>query len=76
MVSTFGDNIEIDVEIEEFKGVKLIIKYLMKNISTNDIVLIGRTKHCFVNKNNKPIILKKEYPEFYEKLKKCICNKV
>ena len=69
MSTTFGDNIEIEVEIEEFKGVKLIIKYIMRNISTNDIVLIGRTRHCFVNKDNKPIILKKEYPEFDQKLK-------
>ena len=41
----------------------------MKNIHTNDIVLIGKTKHCFVNKDNKPIILKKEYPNFDKKLK-------
>ncbi len=72
MSTTFGDNIEIEVEIEEFKGVKLIIKYIMRNISTNDIVLIGRTRHCFVNKDNKPIILKKEYPEFDQKLKKIV----
>lgn len=75
MSTTFGDNIEIEVTIEEFKGVKLIINYLMRNISTNDIVLIGRTKHCFVNKYNKPIILKKEYPEFDEKLKNIYQNK-
>ena len=72
MSTTFGDNIEIEVAIEEFKGVKLIIKYIMRNIHTNDIVLIGRTKHCFVNKDNKPIILKKEYPEFNEKLKNIV----
>ena len=69
MSTTFGDSIEIEVAIEEFKGVKLIIKYIMKNIHTNDIVLIGKTKHCFVNKDNKPIILKKEYPNFDKKLK-------
>lgn len=69
MSTTFGDSIEIEVAIEEFKGVKLIIKYIMRNIHTNDIVLIGKTKHCFVNKDNKPIILKKEYPDFDKKLK-------
>ena len=72
--TTFGDNIEIGVTIEEFKGVKLIIKYVMRNIRTNAIVLIGRTKHCFVNKDNKPIILKKDFPKFDEKLKSLIKN--
>lgn len=67
--TTFGDSVEIEVEIEEFKGVKLIIKYTMKNTNTNEVVFIGRTKNCFVSKINKPIILKKEFPEFDKKLK-------
>ena len=75
MSTTFGDNIEIQVEIEEFKGVKLVIKYTMKNANTNEIVLIGRTKHCFLNKDNKPIILKKDFPEFDKKLKNLKINK-
>ena len=75
MSTTFGDNIEIQVEIEEFKGVKLVIKYTMKNINTNEIVSIGRTKHCFINKDNKPIILKKDFPEFDKKLKNLTMNK-
>ena len=74
MSTTFGDNIEIQVEIEEFKGVKLVIKYTMKNINTNEIVSIGRTKHCFINKDNKPIILKKDFPKFDEKLKSLTIN--
>lgn len=62
----------INVEIEEFKGVKLIIKYTMSNIKTNETVLIGKTKHCFVSKDNKPIILKKDFPEFDKKLKELV----
>lgn len=74
--TTFGDSVEIKVEIDEFKGVKLVIKYTMKNPSTNKIVLIGRTKHCFVGKDNKPIILKKVFPEFDKKLKELAGRKV
>ena len=59
----FDDKIEIAVSVEEFKGVKLILKYIMKNIDTNQLVLIGKTKHCFLDKNNKPTILKKHFPE-------------
>ena len=74
MSTTFGDNIEIQVEIEEFKGVKLVVKYTMKNANTNEIVLIGRTKHCFLNKDNKPIILKKDFPEFDKRLKELVAR--
>lgn len=69
MSTTFNDIVEIKVEVEEFKGVKLIIKYTMINPKTKEIIATGRTKHCFLNKENKPIILKKVFPEFDEKLR-------
>lgn len=65
----FCDEIEIDVNIKEYKGVRLVIEYKMYNSKTKDVVLIGVSKHCFINSNGKPIILKKEFPEFDAKLK-------
>ena len=76
MPSTFDDNIEIEVKIEEFKGVKLVIKYTMTNVEKNELVAIGRTKHCFVDSNNKPIVLKKNFPEFDKKLKEITARKL
>lgn len=69
MPTTFDDIIEIKVEVEEFKGVKLIIKYTMFKTETKDLVLVGRTKHCFISNENKPIILKKAFPDFDKKLR-------
>lgn len=67
--TTFDDEIKIEVWVEEFKGVKLIIGYKMTNNKTGEIVLTGKTKHCFINKEGKPIILKKDFPEIDQKLK-------
>ena len=67
--TTFDDRVEIDVKVEEFKGVKLIIGYVMTNVDTNEVVLIGRTKHCFLDRDSKPIILKKSFPEIDKKLR-------
>lgn len=72
MPTTFDDIIEIQVEIEEFKGVKLVIKYIMTNQKSKETVLIGKSKHCFVNKENKPIILKRTFPSFDRMLKKLV----
>ena len=41
----------------------------MTNKKTKEIVLTGTTKHCFVNTENKPIILKKDFPKIDNKLK-------
>lgn len=70
--TTFDDEVEIKVEVKEFKGVKLVIEYTMINAKTGDLVLKGETKHCFVNKENKPIVLKREFPDFDKKLKEMV----
>ena len=75
MPTTFDDQVEIKPEVEEFKGAKLIIKYTMKNVKTGELVLVGRTKHCFVNSENKPIILKRSFPELDNKLRELAIEK-
>lgn len=67
--TTFSDEVEIDVKIKEFKGVRLVIEYIMINSKTKELLLKGVSKHCFVNKDGKPVILKKSFPEFDQKLK-------
>lgn len=65
--TTFPDEIFIEVSIEEFKGVKLKLFYQMKN-EAGDIVFEGRSSHCFLNKEGRPVRLNKEYPELYQAL--------
>lgn len=72
--TTFDDIVEIKVEVEEFKGVKLIIKYTMFKPDTKEIILTGRTKHCFLDIDNKPIILKKSSPDFDAKLRELVVD--
>lgn len=73
--TTFSDEIEIDVKVKEFKGVKLTIEYIMTNVKTKELIMEGISKHCFLNKEGKPIILKKDFPDFDKKLKELIINK-
>ena len=56
-------------------GIKLIVKYIMTKSSSKELVLVGKTKHCFVNKENKPIVLKKQFPELDQKLKEFALSK-
>lgn len=67
--TAFDDTVEIAVRVEEFKGVRLVIGYTMKNAETGDSVLTGKTMHCFTDAAGKPIILKKRFPEFDRVLK-------
>lgn len=67
--TTFGDTVRIRAEVDEFRGIKLIIRYTMTDVQTGDLVLTGKTTHCFLNAEGKPIALKKQFPEFDKVLK-------
>ena len=61
--TTFDDTVRIRVGVAEFRGVKLVISYHMVNEQTGDVVLTGKTMHCFTTPEGKPLILKKQFPE-------------
>ena len=54
--TTFGDAVEVEVRIEEFKGVRLIISYRMTKPG-GETVAAARSVHCFVDREGKPIVL-------------------
>lgn len=67
--TTFDDEVEISVCILEYRGVRLVIGYRMTNRLTGTLVLEGKSTHCFTGRNGKPVILKKQCPEFDRILK-------
>ena len=64
---TFGNTIIIKPFAKEYSGVRMTVGYEMIDKETGKTVLIGETKHCFTDKNLKPINLKKYNPEFSNK---------
>ena len=64
---TFGDTIIIKPFLKEYSGVKMIIGYDVTDKKTGKTILIGETKHCFTDRNLKPINLKKYNADFSNK---------
>ena len=64
---TFNDTILIKVFIKEYNGVRLTMGYDVRDKKSGEVVIIAETKHCFTNKNLRPINLKKVNPEFNQK---------
>ncbi len=64
---TYGDTILIEMYTTEYTGVRMTVKYNITNKQTGDLVATGETKHCFTNRELKPINLKKHAPKFSEK---------
>ena len=64
---TFADTIIIKPFIKEYSGVRMTVGYDVTEKETGAVVIIGETKHCFTNKELKPINLKKVNKEFSDK---------
>ena len=63
---TFGDTIFMKAFIKEYNGVRLTVGYDVRD-ENNNVVIMAETKHCFTNKDLKPINLKKVNKDFSEK---------
>jgi len=64
--TTFPDDVDIDVTVKSFNGVKLTLMYKMYKADTP--VCQAESMHCFLDKNGRPIRLKKEFPELFNML--------
>ncbi len=64
---TFGDTILIKPYMKEYSGVRMTVGYEVTEKASGKTVIIAETKHCFTNKELKPINLKKYNKEFSDK---------
>ena len=64
---TFADTILIKPYMKDYTGVRMTVGYEVIDKKTKNIVLTGETKHCFTNRELKPINLKKANKEFSDK---------
>ena len=65
---TFHEPIRIYPKLETFTGLKFEFSYEIRDVKENKLKAIGHSSHCFLNKDLKPIRLKKEFPEIYQLL--------
>ena len=59
-----ADQIQIEVKVQEYRGVRLFLSYRMWNVQTQEEVADGTSCHCFLNREGHPLMLKKQCPEF------------
>ena len=65
--TTFAHVISIKVEVDKLSPVKLCLKYELT--CNGEVCGIGKSEHCFLNQEGRPVIVEKEKPEFFNALK-------
>ncbi len=61
----FDDTVLIKLHITGFNGFKLFVSYEVSDLMTGELRAEGNTAHFFVDKNFKPVRVKKNFPEIY-----------
>ena len=70
--TTFGDRVAIGVWIQEYRGVRLVVSYEMKNTETGKVVFTGSSSHCFLDRSGGLIRMKKAFPQVDQVLKSMV----
>ncbi len=56
---TCGDTIEIILKVTEFNGIRMTVSYDVKNVATGNTVIEAYSKHCFTNRELRPVNMAK-----------------
>ncbi|MCQ2592941.1 MAG: acyl-CoA thioesterase [Treponema sp.] len=64
--TTFPDEIAVKVFAVKISAFKLTIGYEMT--CKDEIVFTGSSTHCFLDSNGRPVVLEKNFPQFYQAL--------
>lgn len=68
----YNETVFIEVKLTSFKGVKFSAEYRVTNKETGELRVTGTSSHCFVDKELRPIRLKRNYPEVYEMFERAL----
>ncbi len=72
MAFRYGDRFQVLLKLTKFNGIKMVISYEVYNKITGVLHTTGETSHCFLDKEMKPLSLKKKKPELYNCLKDAV----
>lgn len=67
----FEDEVLVDAKIAAYNGIKLSISYTVTDKQSGQLRTTGSSSHCFLNKEGKPVSLKKAAPEFHQGFMAC-----
>lgn len=61
----FGESVYILPSIEAYNGVKLTLSYRVLDVATGELRTTGKSQHCFLNEEGRPLSLKRMHPEIH-----------
>ena len=68
----YGDVLTVNVGISKVTNARIVFYYEIYKAGVEKPISVGNTAHSWIGKDKKPINLKKDYPELFEKVGKLV----
>lgn len=65
----YGDEMKIESKLTKYNGIKMEVSYEIYNNKTGELCTTGKSGHCFLYPDMKPVRMKRDFPELYQSLK-------
>ena len=65
VASTYGETVKIFLWMESFNGLRFSVGYRITSMDEKVVHATGETGHCFLNRNMRPVSVKKCAPDIY-----------
>ena len=62
-MARFGETVQILVHLKEYNGIRMTLEYTVVDKETDMVRCVGESRHCFLNRDGKPVSLKRNYLE-------------
>lgn len=68
----YGDEMKIESRLTRYNGIKMEVGYEIYNNKTGELCTTGKSGHCFLYPDMKPVRMKRDFPKLYQSLKACV----
>lgn len=71
-MARFGEGVLIGVRVERYTGTRIAFSYEVRDRTSGTVRCLGKTSHCFIRENGRPVSLKKANPQYDAAVKKAM----
>ncbi len=71
-MTRFGETVLVETSVESYTGTRIAFSYVVRDKETGTVRCRGKTAHCFLNGDGRPVSLKKAVPEYDAAVRLCL----
>lgn len=71
-MTRFADTVDIELSLAHYNGIKFTVEYRVADHASGELRCAGSSSHCFLNRDGRPLSLKKTQPGWHEILSACV----